>query len=116
MTSALTDTATPVTVCRTCDLVPGSGVAVKIEDRQFAVIYLPEEHPQIYVIDNHDPLGQANVLSRGIVGDRNGELVIASPLYKQHYNLLTGTCQEDAEVSITCYRAELAQDKVVIWL
>ena len=31
------------------------------------------------------PLGEAFVLSRGIVGDIQDELCVASPLYKQHF-------------------------------
>ena len=45
--------------------------------------------------DNHDPRSGANVIGRGIVGSVKGELVVASPLYKQHYCLRSGRCLED---------------------
>ena len=66
-------------ICTQQDLVAGSGVAALINGEQVALFYLPEQSPPLYAIGNHDPIGGANVLSRGIVGDINGELVVASP-------------------------------------
>jgi nitrite reductase (NADH) small subunit len=37
----------------------------------------------------------------------NGELVVASPVYKQHFSLLTGRCIEDPSVSVPVYRAQV---------
>jgi nitrite reductase/ring-hydroxylating ferredoxin subunit len=34
---------------------------------------------------------------RGIIGDLQGERVIASPIYKQHFSLATGRCLEDKD-------------------
>ena len=67
-------------------------------------------------IDNYDPIGGANVLSRGIVGDINGELVVASPLYKQHFSLLSGRCLEDDSVQVSVYQARLEGDAVIVML
>jgi len=55
-----------------------------------------------------------SVLSRGIVGDIKGELVVASPLYKQHFSLLTGKCLEDDSASVPVYEVVLDGDKVLI--
>ena len=67
-------------------------------------------------IDNYDPIGGANVLSRGMVGDINGELVVASPLYKQHFSLLSGRCLEDDSVQVSVYQARLEGDAVIVML
>lgn len=80
--------------CRRADLVPGSGVCALVNGQQVAIFYLPDEQPALYAIDNFDPIGGANVLSRGIVGDVRGELVVASPLYKEHFSLTCGRCLE----------------------
>jgi nitrite reductase (NADH) small subunit len=80
--------------CRLNDLVADSGVCALINGQQVAIFYLPNEQPAIYAIDNFDPLGGANVLSRGITGDIRGELVVASPLYKEHFSLRSGRCLE----------------------
>ncbi len=63
---------------------------------------------------NFDPIGGANVMSRGIVGDVSGALVVASPLYKQHFSLVTGQCIEQSEVSIPAYRISIADGRVML--
>ena len=103
-------------VCGKSDLIKNSGVCALVGDEQIAVFYLPKETPSVYAIGNWDPIGKANVLSRGIVGDLNGKLVVASPLYKQHFDLITGECLEDPEVSVPSYQITLDQDNVFISL
>jgi assimilatory nitrate reductase catalytic subunit len=53
-----------------------------------------------------------NVLSRGIVGDLGGELVVASPLYKQHFSLITGRCLEEPEHAVPVYLARIHEGQV----
>jgi nitrite reductase (NADH) small subunit len=101
-------------VCDRRDLVAGAGVCVLVGSEQVALFYLPEEDCALYALANRDPIGRANVLSRGILGDIDGQLVVASPLYKQHFNLATGACLEDDEVRIPVYAARLDGDSVLI--
>ena len=91
-------------ICRLDDIVPDTGVAALVGGEQIAVFRIDQE---IYAIGNRDPFSGANVLSRGIVGDLNGELVVASPVYKQHFSLLSGRCIEDPSVSVPVYRARV---------
>lgn len=90
-------------VCTVDDLVPESGIAVWTEDGPVAVFYLPHRLPALFAISHHDPISGANVLARGITGDLKGELVVASPLYKQHFSLRTGRCLEDESVQVKRY-------------
>jgi nitrite reductase (NADH) small subunit len=71
---------------------------------------------KVYVIANWDPIGEANVLYRGIIGSIDNEPMIASPLYKQHYSLITGICFEQADLKISTYEARLHNGKVEICL
>jgi nitrite reductase (NADH) small subunit len=82
------------TACKLADLIENSGVCALVNGQQVALFYLPAENPPLYALDNWDPVGGAPVLSRGIVGDLQGELVVASPLYKQHFSLTSGRCLE----------------------
>ena len=100
--------------CALSDLVPHAGVAAMLGDRQVALFYLPDESPSVYAIGNHDPIGGANVLSRGIVGDVGGELVVASPLYKQHFSLNSGRCLEQSDVAVPVYRALISDGYVYL--
>ena len=58
------------------------------------------------------PASGANVLSRGIVGDLGGEIVVASPIYKQHFSLVTGRCLEEPELSVPAYLARVIDGEV----
>jgi nitrite reductase (NADH) small subunit len=102
------------TVCQRHDLVAGAGVCALVGREQVALFYLPEEEQVLYALANRDPIGEANVLSRGIVGDIDGQLVVASPLYKHHFNLATGACLEDEAVRIAVYAARLEGNSVLI--
>lgn len=89
-----------VSVCESADLPPNLGVRVLIDGEQVALYRV---QGQLYGISALDPFSNAAVLSRGIVGDLKGQLVVASPIYKQHFNLLTGVCLEDETVRIKTY-------------
>ncbi|MFH0342886.1 MAG: nitrite reductase small subunit NirD [Chromatiales bacterium] len=99
-------------VCALDDLVPWYGGCALVQDRQVAIFYLNEDG--LYAIDNYDPIGKANVLHRGIVGDINGELVVASPLYKQHFSLITGQCLEKKEARVETYAVRVVAGRVQV--
>jgi len=87
-------------VCALEDIIPNSGVCALVDGRQIAVFRVRDA---VYAIGNHDPASGANVLSRGIVGDIGGEVVAASPIYKQHFSLVTGRCLEDSAFDVPAY-------------
>jgi nitrite reductase (NADH) small subunit len=103
-----------IDVCTVQDLPHNAGVAARIAGRQIAIFYLPAETPSVYALDNWDPLGEAAVLARGIVGDLGGQLVVASPLYKQHFRLADGQCLEDPAVRVASYPVRLEGDQVSV--
>ena len=104
--------AMAIRVCPLQDIVPNAGVAALVDGEQVAVFRLDDE--VVHAIGNRDPFSGANVLSRGIVGDLKGELVVASPVYKQHFSLRTGRCLEDAAVRIPVYDARVDDGFVVV--
>ena len=99
-------------ICKLADIVPNTGVCALVDGHQVAVYRLDDD--RVYAIDNHDPFSRANVLSRGIVGDQKGELVVASPIYKQHFSLTTGQCLEDPGVRVPVYTVRV--EKETIWV
>jgi len=104
-----------VEVCAIADIIYGVGVCALIGKRQVAVFRLPGSG-QYYAIDNHDPFSEANVLSRGLVGDIKGQPVVASPIYKQHFNLQTGQCLEDEGVRLETFAVRVNEGMVQIEL
>ncbi|MDF1822105.1 MAG: nitrite reductase small subunit NirD [Alcanivoracaceae bacterium] len=101
-----------VAVCPTTDILPWTGVAARIDGQQVAIFRTADN--EIFVIGNHDPFSGANVISRGIVGDIDGELVVASPVYKQHFRLRDGICIEDAQVSLGSWPVRIFDGIVVV--
>ena len=101
-----------VAVCRLDDIVPNTGVCALVGGHQIAVFRLDDD--RVYAISNHDPFSRANVLSRGIIGDLKGELVVASPVYKQHFSLASGLCLEDPAVRVPVFGARL--ENGTVWI
>jgi NAD(P)H-dependent nitrite reductase small subunit len=97
-------------ICRLDAIVPNTGVCALVDGRQVAIFRVDE---RVHAIDNFDPFSKANVLSRGIVGDLRGELVVASPVYKQHFSLTTGQCVEDPDVRVTVHPVAVEDGYVV---
>ncbi|WP_020576166.1 nitrite reductase small subunit NirD [Actinopolymorpha alba] len=90
-----------VTVCGYDDLLPERGVAALIGEVQVAVFRTHDG--QVYAVGNHDPFSDAYVLSRGIVGSSGVTPTVASPMFKQVFDLRTGQCVTDPGVSVPTY-------------
>lgn len=99
-------------VCRLDDLMPERGAAVVVDGRQVALFRLHDG--TVRALSNRDPFSGAFVLSRGIVGDRGGRLVVVSPVYKQAFDLDTGQCLDDPDVQVLSYEVDVEQDVVHI--
>ena len=102
-----------ITVCNVDDLQANSGICALVNGEQIAIFYMPDENA-IYAINNYDPVGKANVLSRGLIGDLKGIPMLASPLYKHHYNLKTGECMDDDKLAVKVYAIRIQQNHVEI--
>ena len=100
-------------VCALSDLVPDTGVCALVGGKQVAVFRYGDGET-IYAISNYDPFGKANVLSRGIVGSIGERPVVASPLYKQHFDLSNGECLEDDNVSVEYFPVRVENGVVQI--
>ena len=102
-----------VEVCSVDQLVKNAGVAALINETQVALYYINDE---VYALNNYDPIGKAFVMSRGMIGDLKGEMMVAAPLQKQHYSLKTGQCLDVEGVSIPTYQAKLENGRVFVKL
>ena len=86
-------------VCALEDIWPNSGVAALLGGEQIALVRVGDSDV-VYGLSNFDPFSEAFVIARGIVGDRNGRPKIASPTFKQNFDLETGVCMDDPSVSL----------------
>ena len=101
-----------VDVCPLEKLVPGRGVCALVGGIQVAVFRIAGE--ELYALSNYDPFSRAFVLSRGIVGSRAERLKVASPVYKQSFDLDTGVCLDDATVSVRTFEVRVADGMVQV--
>lgn len=102
----MTDTLIPVqqwvTVCAIDDLIVDRGVCVLVGGRQVA-LFRVSPGDRVYAISNFDPFSSAYVLSRGIVGSRGDVPKVASPMYKQSFDLTDGGCLDDPGVAVEAF-------------
>ncbi|MFJ8740532.1 nitrite reductase small subunit NirD [Embleya sp. NPDC127516] len=83
-----------VAVCPYDRLIPGRGVAALIDGEQVAIFR--DRTGALYALANRDPFSGAYVMSRGIVGRRGEVPTVASPMYKQVFDLRTGECLDES--------------------
>lgn len=89
-------------ICDATALQPERGVAALLPDGvQVALFRLSDG--RLFALGNRDPFSGANVMSRGILGDRDGRPTVASPMHKQVFDLATGACLDDESVSLPTY-------------
>lgn len=100
-------------VCPLEDITPDTGVGAWLGGRAIAVFRLAASG-EVFAIDNVDPHSGASVLSRGLVGNLGERLVVASPLYKQHFCLHTGACLESPELAVRAYPARVEAGTVYV--
>jgi nitrite reductase (NADH) small subunit len=114
--------STEVDVCAFDDLVPDRGVCALVGAVPVAVFRV-SAHPsggegeagdELYAVGNVDPFSGASVLSRGIVGSIGDRPVVASPLYKNRFDLRTGESLDDPAVRLPVHAARIADGRVLV--
>lgn len=101
-----------ISVCRIGEIVPDTGVCALVAGEQVAVFRLAGD--TLHAVDNIDPESGAAVLSRGLVGSLGERVVVASPIHKQHYDLRTGECLEDAALRVHAWQIRRDGEHVLI--
>jgi nitrite reductase (NADH) small subunit len=100
-------------VCGYDGLQVERGVAALLADGTQVAVFRTHDG-EVYALANHDPFSGAPVLSRGIVGDRAGHPVVVSPIYKQAFDLRTGRCVEDEQVSVAVFGVQVVDGMVLV--
>lgn len=107
-----------IDICDSSDIMPNAGRCALINGAQVAIFRVSQPGVQDssndswYALDNCDPFSQANVLSRGLVGNLADRVVVASPIYKQHFCLQTGVCLEDNTTRLKTYAVRLHNNRI----
>ena len=105
-------------VCNLDEIVPNTGVCALVNGEQVAVFHVIDSaangQARVFAIGNYDPNAQAAVLSRGLVGSLGERIVVASPIYKHHFDLQTGECLEQPANSVPAWPARIEAGRVWI--
>jgi len=109
-----------LTICNIADIAKNTGVCAEFNDKQVAIFHIKTTGDEksvsgiseVKAVCNHDPFAKANVLSRGLITEKDRKYYVASPLLKQEFCLDTGQCQQDESVAITTYKSRIYGDLV----
>ncbi|WP_330926531.1 nitrite reductase small subunit NirD [Candidatus Sororendozoicomonas aggregata] len=86
--------------CMVADISDYSGHRVVVGSEEVALFRVGKV---LYAVGNFDPFSQAHIISRGVVSEIDGRIAVASPVFKQHFDLTTGFCLEDPSLRINVY-------------
>ena len=103
-------------ICKIDDIIPETGVCALVNGEQVAIF--PTQNDDVFAMHNFDPFSQVNVISRGLLGscEIDGKKVryVASPMYKQRFELATGKCIDDEQVALKAYPVSVTNGVVMI--
>jgi nitrite reductase (NADH) small subunit len=103
-------TLTWTAICAVDDILPNTGVCARVAEHHVAIFRVGAS--QFYALDNVDPQSKASVLSRGLIGNLGERVVVASPLYKNHFDLSTGECIESSAHSVRAFAVKAVDGQV----
>jgi nitrite reductase (NADH) small subunit len=104
-----------VDVCAVADLIPDRGACALVGPYQVALFKVSPDD-ELYALSNYDPFSGAYVLSRGIVGSKGDTPKVASPIYKQNFDLRTGQSLDDPSVSVRTFPVREFDGRVLVGL
>jgi nitrite reductase (NADH) large subunit len=96
-------------ICALESIPENAGIGARLGEQQIALFRFGE---QVFALDNLEPANGAGVLSRGILGDRNGEPMVISPLYKQQIRLRDGCNLEDGAPAVRAWPVKVEAGQV----
>ena len=95
-------------------LTPERGVAALLDGGVAVAVFRLDDGDDVVALDNVDPFSGASVLSRGIVGSKGEVITVASPVYKQRFDVRTGTCVDDPDVAIRTHEVRVVDGWVEV--
>ena len=111
--SVIEQVTTWVEVCAFDDLVADRGACALVGPYQVA-LFRTSPDDALYGLSNYDPFSGACVLSRGIVGSKGDTPKVASPIFKQAFDLTTGQCLDDASVEVMAFPVRVIAGRVLV--
>lgn len=96
-------------ICALTAIPAQAGIGARLGEMQIALFRFGEN---VYALDNLEPGSQANVLSRGLLGDAAGEPIVISPLYKRRIRLRDGRQCDSGEAVVRAWPVKVENGTV----
>jgi len=104
-----------VRIASVADFPRDGGRAIQIGNAQLAVFHFASRN-EWYATQNMCPHRKDMVLSRGLLGDQQGEPKVACPLHKKTFSLRTGAGLSDADYAVRTFEVEARDGEVYVKL
>ncbi|MEY8709193.1 nitrite reductase large subunit NirB [Mangrovibacter phragmitis] len=98
------------TVCAISAIPNNAGIGARLGSHRIALFRIGE---QVWALDDIEPGTQACVMSRGLLGDNAGELIVISPLYKHRFRLADGRALE-GETHLRSWPVHVVNGQVLV--
>lgn len=99
-------------VCSLDELIVDRGACVLVGGRQVALFRLGDG--TVRAVSNYDPFSSSYVMSRGLVGTAGDRPKVASPMYKQSFDLEKGMCLDDPSVALRTFDVRVVDGRVEV--
>lgn len=99
-------------MCRLAELQVERGVNALVHGHATAIFRTADG--SVYALANHDPFDRTALLSKGIVGSRDGVPFVGSPRHRRAFDLVTGQCLDDEHVSVPSYEVLVVEGVVLV--
>ena len=97
------------------DIPENGGACALVQGKQIAIFNFTHRK-EWFATDNLCPHKQQMILSRGMIGDTNGEPKVACPFHKKTFSLKDGHCLSGDAYKINTYPVKIEKDIVFIGL
>ena len=99
-------------VCRVAELEVERGASALVHGQAMAIFRTSDGG--VYALGNHDPFDRTALLSKGIVGTRDGTPFVGSPRHGHAFDLRTGRCLDDEHVAVPAYDVRVVEGVVLV--
>ncbi|MDN5204339.1 nitrite reductase small subunit NirD [Fulvivirgaceae bacterium BMA10] len=95
------------------DIPNDNGICIKVRGQQIAVFNFNKRN-EYYAVENLCPHKRQMILSRGIIGDMQGEPKVACPFHKKTFSLKSGKNLNGEDYCIKTYPIKIEEGSMFI--
>jgi nitrite reductase (NADH) small subunit len=102
-----------IKVANARDIPMEGGACIKYKEAQIAIFNFTSRN-EWYATQNLCPHRKEMILSRGMIGDKNGEPKVVCPFHKRNFSLIDGKCLSGDDFVIKTYPVKVEEGIVYV--